>query len=76
MKLFKQCVLLSMFFFFLTKSFAQNATSNNAGQTSFMMSDGKIFVVLAVVIVIVLGLFLYLFNLDRKITKLEKDTKK
>jgi CcmD family protein len=37
-----------------------------------MKSNGKIYVVMAVVIVIVAGLFLYLLNLDGKITKLEK----
>ena len=39
--------------------------------TDLMRSNGKIFVVMAVAIVIVLGLFIYLFNLDRKIKKLE-----
>ena len=37
-----------------------------------MKSNGKIYVVMTVVIVIVTGLFLYLVNLDRKITKMEK----
>ena len=40
--------------------------------TDFMNSNGKIFVVMAVVVIIVLGLFIYLINLDRKIRKLEK----
>lgn len=39
----------------------------------FMRSNGKIYVVMAVVITIVLGLFIYVANLDRKISKLEKD---
>ncbi len=37
-----------------------------------MKSNGKIYVVMVVVIVIVAGLFLYLLNLDGKISKLEK----
>lgn len=37
-----------------------------------MRSNGKIYVVVAVVVIILAGLFLYLVNLDRKITKLEK----
>jgi CcmD family protein len=40
-----------------------------------MNSNGKIYVVMAVVVVIVLGLFIYLFNIDRKITRLEKKEK-
>ena len=39
--------------------------------TDFMNSNGKIYVVMAVVVIIVLGLFLYLINLDRKMKKLE-----
>lgn len=38
-----------------------------------LRSNGKIYVVVAVVVTILLGLFIYLFSLDRKISKLEKD---
>lgn len=54
-------------------SFAQETTT--AQQTDFMNSNGKIFVVLAVVVLIVLGLFAYLYALDRRITRLEKEEK-
>lgn len=37
--------------------------------------DGKIHVVVAVVAIILAGLFIYLFRLDRKITDLEKRIK-
>jgi hypothetical protein len=36
-------------------------------------ADGKIYVVIAVLVTILLGLFLYIIRLDRKITRLEKD---
>lgn len=36
-------------------------------------ADGKIYVVIAVVLVILFGLILYVARLDRKITKLEKE---
>jgi uncharacterized membrane protein len=36
-----------------------------------MRSNGKIYVVMAVVVTIVTGLFLYVFSIDKKITKLE-----
>ena len=39
-----------------------------------LRANGKIYVVVAVLIVILLGLFLYLARLDRKITRLEKET--
>lgn len=38
-------------------------------------ADGKIYVVIAVVVVILLGLILYVTRLDRKISRLEKETK-
>lgn len=43
-----------------------------AGQTDVMRSNGKIYVVMAVVVTILVGLFAYVFALDRKISKLEK----
>ncbi|MCK9421800.1 MAG: CcmD family protein [Bacteroidales bacterium] len=38
-----------------------------------MESYGKIFVVVAVLSVILVGIFIYLFFMDRKIGKLEKE---
>jgi len=40
--------------------------------TAFLFSSEKIFTVLTVVLIIFSGLGLYLWNLDRKISKLEK----
>ncbi len=37
-----------------------------------MRSNGKIYVVVAVLLIILGGLFIYLINLDRKISRLEK----
>lgn len=39
-------------------------------------TDGKIYVVVAVLSVITIGLLAYLFVLDKKISKLEKQIKK
>jgi len=38
-----------------------------------MESYGKIFVVVAVLAVILVGVFVYLFTIDRKVRKLEKE---
>lgn len=38
-------------------------------------ADGKIYVVIAVVAIILSGIFIYLFRLDRKISDLEKRIK-
>ena len=40
-----------------------------------MRSNGKIYVVVTVLLIILIGLFLYLIRLDRKITRLEKENK-
>jgi hypothetical protein len=53
-------------------SIAVHAQTEVAEPTGFMHSNGKIYVVVAVVLTILLGLFLYVYNLDRKISKLEK----
>jgi len=38
-----------------------------------MRSNGKIYVVVTVVLIILIGLLLYLIRLDRKITRMEKE---
>ncbi len=40
-----------------------------------MESYGKIFVVVAVLAIILVGIYIYLFLIDRRITKLEKEVK-
>jgi CcmD family protein len=40
-----------------------------------MLENGKIFVVVAVLALILIGIFVYLFSIDRKVTKLEKEVK-
>jgi len=40
-----------------------------------MRSSGKIYVVIAVILTILTGLILYVWRLDRKITRLEDETK-
>jgi CcmD family protein len=40
-----------------------------------MRSNGKIYVVVAVLVTIFVGILLYLIRLDRKLTKLEREIK-
>ncbi|HAO47253.1 MAG TPA: CcmD family protein [Ferruginibacter sp.] len=49
--------------------FAQDAGAS----ADLMRSNGKIYVVVAVCLTILLGLFLYVFSIDRKISRLEKN---
>lgn len=40
-----------------------------------LRQDGKIYVVVAVISVVLAGLFIYLWSLDRKVTRIEKEIK-
>lgn len=40
----------------------------------FLRSIGKLYVVVAVIVVVFLGIVLYLWSLDRRLTKLEDQT--
>ena len=48
----------------------------NVEMADAFRADGKIYVVVAVVSVVVIGLIAYLFSLDKKVSKLEKEIKK
>ena len=37
-----------------------------------LRADGKIYVVVAIILVIFIGIVLYLFSIDRKVSRLEK----
>lgn len=54
---------------------AQTNMKAGTEMADLMRSNGKIYVVIAVLITILAGLFFYLIRLDRKITGLEKDIK-
>lgn len=59
---------------FVLAGFAANAQTEVEMADQFR-ADGKIYVVIAVMSIILAGLFIYLFRLDRKITDLEKRIK-
>lgn len=54
---------------------AGGAGSGPVEMADRLRADGKIYVVVAVVVIILLGLFLYVIRLDRKISRLEKESK-
>ena len=51
--------------------FAQDKQVEMAG---LMRSNGKIYIVVAVCLTILVGLFIYVWNVDRKIGKIEKES--
>lgn len=70
MNILIKIVSLTLFSFLFLGAQAQATAST---ETNFMYANGKIFVVMAVVIFIVAGLFIYLFSLDKKISRLERN---
>jgi len=56
---------------FIFLAFFANAQEVN--MADIMKENGKIYVVIAVILTILAGLVLYLVRLDRKISKLEKN---
>lgn len=67
----KQKFFLAIAFLFL--SFFSWAQNDQVEMADTMRSNGKIYVVVAVILTIFAGFIIYLIRLDRKITKLENN---
>ncbi|UKT64628.1 CcmD family protein [Pedobacter mucosus] len=50
--------------------FAQN---NDVEMADTLRNDGKIYVVVICIVIILVGLLLYLFSLDKRLKKIEKE---
>jgi tetrahydromethanopterin S-methyltransferase subunit D len=62
-------VLIVIVSFFSTLAYAQDKPE----MADVMRSNGKIYDVVAVCLTILIGLFIYVFTVDRKISKIEKN---
>ena len=72
--LFKKSAILFIGLAFASFVSAQEMmTDKKIEMADGLRSNGKIYVVVAVVVTILLGILFYLFQLDRKITKLENN---
>jgi hypothetical protein len=70
---FKKIILVFLAFMINIAAFAQaDGPVTKPVENDIMASQGKIYVVMVIVITILLGMIAYVFRLDRKITKLEK----
>lgn len=63
-----------LFLFTMTLSFAGMA-QEKVDMADQMRSNGRIYVVVAVMVTILLGLVLYLVRIDRRLSKLEKENR-
>ena len=66
----KKITILFILFFVTHLSFARQAEVEMAFD---LRSSGKIYVVVAVIAVIFIGLAIYLFSIDRRLKKLERE---
>lgn len=72
MRIIKSLLLCLTFHLSTVLIYAQDQ-GNKVDMADTMRSNGRIYVVVAVVVVILIGLILYLIRLDRKITKMENE---
>jgi len=64
--------LFPFLFLLLFSTIAQAQSETSFGNT--MRSNGRIYVVIAVVLTILIGLIIYMIRIERKIGKAEKET--
>lgn len=57
-----------------TNAIAQNTPSDPVADKGFMVSNDKIYVVMLIVITILAGLIFYVVRLDKKISRIEKES--
>lgn len=64
-------VLAALFCF--SNLFAQSATQAPVEMADGLRSSGKIYVVVAVLLIILVGLLIYVITIDRKVGRVEKE---
>lgn len=57
-------------------SLAAHAQAAEVEMADTMRGNGKIYVVVGIILIVLLGFIAYLFMLDRKLSRLEKEFKK
>jgi CcmD family protein len=71
MRKMRKVRMIFILLFLLQYASAQN--SNAVEMADLMRQSGKIYVVVGVLCIIFLGIVIYLFSIDRKLNKLEKE---
>ena len=67
-----KATILSLITIILTQTYALSQVSEKVEMADKFRAEGKIYVVLAIILVILAGLFFYLIRIDRKVAKLEE----
>ncbi len=66
-------LLLTIFFYSFNMIAVAQSDPSKVQMADSMRSNGKIYVVIAVILTILFGLVLYILRLDKKISRLEKE---
>lgn len=64
--------IITMLMLICTLAVHAQGGQSTIGET--MRSNGRIYVVIAVILTILFGIFIYIIRLDRKIAKMEKES--
>lgn len=72
MKHFVEKFLLSLVLFFCSVAAYAGAQQQEVEMADRLRADGKIYVVVTIIMIVLTGFIVYLITLDRKIKKLEK----
>ena len=67
-------LLALSFLITITNAIAQITPSDPVADKGFMVSNDKIYVVMLIVITILAGLIFYVVRLDKKISRIEKES--
>jgi len=67
-----KATILSIIAIILAQTFAFSQVREKVEMADKFRADGKIYVVLAIILIILAGLFFYLVRIDRKVAKLEE----
>ena len=65
-------ISIKIFFALVLTVLSRTAYAQNAEMADAFRAEGKIYVVVAIILIVLTGLILYLFLLDRKMNKLER----
>ena len=71
----KKIFILCLLTFVVQWAFAQEPTAASVEMEDLLRSSGKIYVVIWTISVVFIGLAIYLFSIDKRLSKLEKEHK-
>ena len=71
----KKIFILCLLTFVVQWAFAQEPTAASVEMADLLRSSGKIYVVIGTISVVFIGLAIYLFSIDKRLSKLEKEHK-